>query len=298
MRGIILAGGTGSRLHPITLGISKQLVPVYDKPMIYYPLSTLMLAGVRDILIITTPHDADQFQRLLGDGSQFGVNITYTQQPSPDGLAQAFVLGAEHIGDGPVALVLGDNIFYGQGMGTQLRRFSDIDGGAIFGYRVADPTAYGVVEFDATGKVISLEEKPETPKSHYAVPGLYFYDNDVVEIARNLKPSARGELEITDVNREYLERGKLQVEILPRGTAWLDTGTFDSLNEASEFVRTVQKRQGLSIGCPEEIAWRLGFLSDEELQERAEPLAKSGYGRYLLDLVVEGAAERLELSLR
>lgn len=301
MRGIILAGGTGSRLHPITLGISKQLVPVYDKPMIYYPLSTLMLAGIQDILIITTPHDADQFQRLLGDGSQFGVNITYTQQPSPDGLAQAFVLGAEHIGDGPVALVLGDNIFYGQGMGTQLRRFANIDGGAIFGYRVADPTAYGVVEFDATGRAISLEEKPEHPKSHYAVPGLYFYDNDVVEIARNLKPSPRGELEITDVNREYLDRGKLQVEILPRGTAWLDTGTFDSLNEASEFVRTVQKRQGLSIGCPEEIAWRLGFLSDDELQDRAAPLAKSGYGRYLLDLLAEDAAEnpeRLELSLR
>ena len=302
MRGIILAGGTGSRLHPITLGISKQLVPVYDKPMIYYPLSTLMLAGIQDILIITTPHDADQFQRLLGDGSQFGVNITYTQQPSPDGLAQAFILGADHIGEGPVALVLGDNIFYGQGMGTQLRRFSDIDGGAVFGYRVADPSAYGVVEFDATGKVISLEEKPEKPKSHYAVPGLYFYDNDVVEIARNLKPSPRGELEITDVNREYLNRGKLQVEILPRGTAWLDTGTFDSLNEASEFVRTVQKRQGLSIGCPEEIAWRLGFLDDDELRERAEPLGKSGYGRYLLDLITEGAAdlpaERLELSLR
>jgi glucose-1-phosphate thymidylyltransferase len=302
MRGIILAGGTGSRLHPITLGISKQLVPVYDKPMIYYPLSTLMLAGIQDILIITTPHDADQFERLLGDGSQFGVNITYTQQPSPDGLAQAFVLGAEHIGDGPVALVLGDNIFYGQGMGTQLRRFSGIDGGAVFGYRVADPTAYGVVEFDTAGKAISLEEKPKNPKSHYAVPGLYFYDNDVVEIARNLRPSPRGELEITDVNREYLDRGKLQVEILPRGTAWLDTGTFDSLNEASEFVRTVQKRQGLSIGCPEEIGWRLGFLSDDELRERAEPLAKSGYGRYLLDLIAEGAAElpaeRLELSIR
>jgi glucose-1-phosphate thymidylyltransferase len=300
MRGIILAGGTGSRLHPITQGISKQLVPVYDKPMIYYPLSTLMLAGIRDILIITTPHDAEQFQRLLGDGSQLGVNITYTQQPSPDGLAQAFVLGADHIGDGPVALVLGDNIFYGQGMGTQLRRFSDIDGGAVFGYRVADPSAYGVVEFDVTGKVVSLEEKPEKPKSHYAVPGLYFYDNDVVEIARNLKPSPRGELEITDVNREYLERGKLQVEILPRGTAWLDTGTFDSLNEASEFVRTVQKRQGLSIGCPEEIAWRLGFLSDDELRERAEPLGKSGYGKYLLDLLAEDAAEnpeRLALSL-
>ncbi|KRE92043.1 glucose-1-phosphate thymidylyltransferase RfbA [Arthrobacter sp. Soil764] len=301
MRGIILAGGTGSRLHPITLGISKQLVPVYDKPMIYYPLSTLMLASIRDILIITTPHDADQFQRLLGDGSRFGVNITYTQQPSPDGLAQAFVLGAEHIGDGPVALVLGDNIFYGQGMGTQLRRFENIDGGAVFGYRVADPSAYGVVEFDENGRAISLEEKPAEPKSHYAVPGLYFYDNDVVQIARNLKPSARGELEITDVNRVYLERGKLQVEILPRGTAWLDTGTFNDLNDASEFVRTVQHRQGLSIGCPEEIAWRLGFLSDDELRERAEPLAKSGYGKYLLELLAESAetsAERLELVTR
>ncbi|MDT0168134.1 glucose-1-phosphate thymidylyltransferase RfbA [Pseudarthrobacter sp. BRE9] len=301
MRGIILAGGTGSRLHPITLGISKQLVPVYDKPMIYYPLSTLMLAGIRDILIITTPHDADQFQRLLGDGSRFGVNITYTQQPSPDGLAQAFVLGAEHIGDGPVALVLGDNIFYGQGMGTQLRRFENIDGGAVFGYRVADPSAYGVVEFDENGRAISLEEKPAEPKSHYAVPGLYFYDNDVVQIARDLKPSARGELEITDVNRVYLERGKLQVEILPRGTAWLDTGTFNDLNDASEFVRTVQHRQGLSIGCPEEIAWRLGFLSDDELRERAEPLAKSGYDKYLLELLAEDAersAERLELVTR
>ena len=288
MRGIILAGGTGSRLHPITLGISKQLVPVYDKPMIYYPLSTLMLAGIRDILIITTPHDGDQFERLLGDGSRFGVSITYKQQPSPDGLAQAFVLGAEHIGNGPVALVLGDNIFYGHGLGTQLRRFANIDGGAVFGYWVADPSSYGVVEFDESGKAISLEEKPTKPKSHYAVPGLYFYDNDVVEIARNLKPSPRGELEITDVNRVYLEREKLQVEILPRGSAWLDTGTFDSLNEASEFVRTVQKRQGLAIGCPEEIAWRLGFLNDDELRERAEPLAKSGYGSYLLKLLEEG----------
>jgi len=285
MRGIILAGGTGSRLHPITLGVSKQLVPVYDKPMIYYPLSTLILAGIKDILIITTPHDADQFQRLLGDGSRFGVSITYKQQPSPDGLAQAFILGAEHIGNGPVALVLGDNIFYGAGMGTQLRRFSQIDGGAVFGYWVADPSAYGVVEFDDEGKAISLEEKPAQPKSHYAVPGLYFYDNDVVEIARNLEPSPRGELEITDVNRVYLEKGKLQVEILPRGTAWLDTGTFDSLNEASEFIRTVQKRQGLSIGCPEEISWRLGNLSDDELRTIAKPLIKSGYGTYLLGLL-------------
>lgn len=285
MRGIILAGGTGSRLHPITLGVSKQLVPVYDKPMIYYPLSTLILAGIKDILIITTPHDADQFERLLGDGSQFGISITYKQQPSPDGLAQAFVLGAEHIGNGPVALVLGDNIFYGQGMGTQLRRFSNIDGGAVFGYWVADPSAYGVVEFDQSGRAISLEEKPAAPKSHYAVPGLYFYDNDVVEIARNLEPSPRGELEITDVNRIYLEKGKLQVEILPRGTAWLDTGTFDSLNEASDFIRTVQKRQGLSIGCPEEISWRLGNITDDELRQRAEPLIKSGYGQYLMDLL-------------
>jgi glucose-1-phosphate thymidylyltransferase len=289
MRGIILAGGTGSRLHPITLGLSKQLVPVYDKPMIYYPLSTLMLAGIRDILIITTPHDADQFQRLLGDGSQFGINITYTQQPSPDGLAQAFVLGAEHIGDGPVALVLGDNIFYGQGMGAQLRRFENIDGGAVFGYWVADPKAYGVVEFDGDGKAVSLEEKPAKPKSHYAVPGLYFYDNDVIEIARNLKPSPRGELEITDVNRIYLERGKLQVEVLPRGTAWLDTGTFNDLSDASNFVRTTENRQGLKIGAPEEIAWRLGFLSDDELRQRAEPLVKSGYGRYLIDLLEHGA---------
>jgi glucose-1-phosphate thymidylyltransferase len=288
MRGIILAGGTGSRLHPITLGVSKQLMPVFDKPMIYYPLSTLILAGIRDILIITTPHDAEQFQRLLGDGSQFGVSLSYLQQPSPDGLAQAFVLGADHIGSEPVALVLGDNIFYGQGMGTQLRRFENIDGGAVFGYWVADPKSYGVVEFDASGKAISLEEKPEKPKSHYAVPGLYFYDNDVVDIARNLKPSPRGELEITDVNRTYLEKGKLQVEILPRGTAWLDTGTFNDLNDASNFVRTTENRQGLKIGAPEEIAWRLGFLSDDELRQRAEPLRKSGYGTYLLGLLEDG----------
>ncbi|MDQ0673449.1 glucose-1-phosphate thymidylyltransferase [Pseudarthrobacter siccitolerans] len=285
MRGIILAGGTGSRLHPITLGVSKQLVPVYDKPMIYYPLSTLILAGIRDILIITTPHDADQFERLLGDGSRFGVSITYKQQPSPDGLAQAFVLGADHVGDDSVALVLGDNIFYGQGMGTQLRRFENIDGGAVFGYWVANPKAYGVVEFDSVGKAISLEEKPEKPKSHYAVPGLYFYDNDVVEISRNLEPSARGELEITDVNRIYLEKGKLQVEILPRGTAWLDTGTFNDLNDAANFVRTTETRQGLKIGAPEEIAWRQGFLTDDDLRVRAEGLVKSGYGSYLLQLL-------------
>jgi glucose-1-phosphate thymidylyltransferase len=285
MRGIILAGGTGSRLHPITHGISKQLVPVYDKPMIYYPLSTLILAGIRDILIITTPHDAEQFERLLGDGSQFGINLTYAQQPSPDGLAQAFVLGKQHIGNDTVALVLGDNIFYGRGMGTQLSRFASIDGGAVFGYWVSDPKAYGVVEFDGAGRAISLEEKPAEPKSHYAVPGLYFYDNDVVEIAETLKPSPRGELEITDVNLKYLERGKLHVEILPRGTAWLDTGTFGDLNDASNFVRTTESRQGLKIGAPEEIAWRQGFLTDDELCERAQPLIKSGYGSYLLGLL-------------
>lgn len=285
MKGIILAGGTGSRLHPITLGISKQLTPVYDKPMIYYPLSTLMLAGIQDILIITTPEDQDQFHRLLGDGSQFGVNFSYKVQPSPDGLAQAFILGREHIGNEPVALVLGDNIFYGPGLGTQLRKYNKIDGATVFGYRVADPRAYGVVEFDSNFKAISIEEKPENPKSDFAIPGLYFYDNDVVEIASNIAPSPRGELEITDVNRVYLEKNKLQVEVLPRGTAWLDTGTFDSLADATSFIRTVQARQGLSIGCPEEIAWRMGYIDDKRLEELASPLVKSGYGRYLLGLL-------------
>src|SRR5690348_4064931 len=281
MRGIILAGGSGTRLHPITLGVSKQLVPVYDKPMIYYPLSTLILAGIRDILVITTPHEAELFRRLLGDGSQFGINLTYTVQPSPDGLAQAFLLGADHIGDDPVALVLGDNIFYGPGMGNQLKNFAEVDGGAIFGYRVSDPTAYGVVEFDDDGRVISLEEKPEKPRSPYAVPGLYFYSNDVVGLAGDLEPSDRGELEITDLNRRYLDEGRLRVQVLPRGTAWLDTGTFDSLHDAASYVRTIEHRQGLKVGVPEEVAWRQGFLSDDELAERAQPLRRSGYGDYL-----------------
>ncbi|WP_326503519.1 glucose-1-phosphate thymidylyltransferase RfbA [Rothia nasimurium] len=285
MKGILLAGGTGSRLHPITLGISKQLTPVYDKPMIYYPISTLMLAGIQDILIITTPQDQEQFQRLLGDGSQFGVNFTYKVQPSPDGLAQAFILGEEHIGEDSAALVLGDNIFYGPGLGTQLRKYNDLDGAAVFGYRVADPTAYGVVEFDENFKALSIEEKPTQPKSDYAIPGLYFYDNKVVEYAKSITPSPRGELEITDLNRIYLEEGKLQVEILPRGTAWLDTGTFDSLADATSFIRTVQARQGLSIGSPEEIGWRMGWIDDARLEELAQPLVKSGYGAYLLGLI-------------
>jgi glucose-1-phosphate thymidylyltransferase len=288
VRGIILAGGTGSRLHPITLGASKQLMPVYDKPMIYYPLSTLMLAGIRDILVITTPGDADGFKRLLGDGSRFGISITYAVQRQPNGLAQAFLLGADHIGSDSVALVLGDNLFYGPGLGNQLHRFEDVDGGAVFAYWVSDPTSYGVIEFDESGRAVSIEEKPKRPRSNYAIPGLYFYDNDVIGIARGLRPSERGEYEITDVNRAYLDAGKLQVEVLPRGTAWLDTGTFASLLDASNYVRTLEDRQGLKIGVPEEVAWRLGFITDDELRECAEPLINSGYGTYLLQLLDRG----------
>lgn len=288
VKGIILAGGSGTRLHPITLGVSKQLIPVYDKPMVYYPLSTLMLAGIEDILVITTPHDAAHFERLLGDGSQFGVSLTFAQQQSPDGLAQAFTIGADFIGAEKVALVLGDNLLYGPGLGTQLARFADVDGGVIFAYWVADPQAYGVVEFDEGGRAVSLEEKPVQPKSNYAVPGLYFYDNDVVDIARSLTPSKRGEYEITDVNREYLARGKLAVEVLPRGTAWLDTGTFDQMTDAADYVRTIERRTGMKIGAPEEVAWRQGFLSADELRERAGRLVKSGYGQYLLGLLERG----------
>lgn len=288
MKGIVLAGGSGTRLHPITLGVSKQLIPVYDKPMVYYPLSTLMLAGIRDILVITTPHDAPFFERLLGDGSQFGVSLSFAQQPSPDGLAQAFTIGADFIGDDKVALVLGDNLLYGPGLGSQLKRYADVRGGAVFAYWVAEPSAYGVVEFDGEGRAVSLEEKPAAPKSNYAVPGLYFYDNDVIDIARALAPSPRGEYEITDINAEYLRRGALQVEVLPRGTAWLDTGTFDQMTDAADYVRTMERRTGLRIGVPEEVAWRQGFLDDEQLRRRAHTMVKSGYGTYLLEILERG----------
>ncbi len=285
MKGIILAGGSGTRLHPITLALSKQLMPVYNKPMIYYPLSTLMWAGIQDILIISTPHDLPNFKQLLGDGSRLGCRFTYAEQPLPNGLAQAFVIGESFIGSDKVALILGDNIFFGTGLSDLLYANRDPDGGIIYAYHVSDPERYGVVEFDRDKRAISIEEKPEHPKSNYAVPGLYFYDNSVVEIAKSLKPSPRGEYEITDVNKEYLRQGKLHVSILDRGTAWLDTGTFESLNQASQYVEVIEKRQGLNIGCIEEVAWSRGFINDSQLKALAEPLLKSGYGHYLLNLV-------------
>lgn len=288
MRGIILAGGSGTRLWPITRAISKQLMPVYDKPMIYYPLSTLMMAGIREVLVITSPDDAGQFQRLLGDGAELGMEITYAQQPRPEGLAQAFLIGADFVGDQPVALVLGDNVFHGTGLGTALRRLTSVEGGHVFAYHVANPRAYGVVEFSDDGRVLSLEEKPERPKSSFAVPGLYFYDAEVVDIARGIRPSARGELEITSVNEEYLRRGALTVSVLERGTAWLDTGTVDDMMAASEFVQVIEARQGYKIGCIEEIAWREGWVDDDQLRALAEPLRKSGYGDYLLGLLEHG----------
>jgi glucose-1-phosphate thymidylyltransferase len=281
MKGIILAGGSGTRLYPITKGISKQLMPIYDKPMIYYPLSTLMMSGIREILIITTPHDQEQFQRLLGDGSELGISLQYAVQPKPEGLAQAFIIGEEFIGSESVALVLGDNIFHGESFGESLKKCNNPDGGIVFAYQVSDPERYGVVEFDKDLHAISIEEKPEKPKSNHAVVGLYFYDNSVVEIAKNIQPSDRGELEITTINEEYLKRGKLKVEIMDRGSAWLDTGTFDSMNDASEFIRVIEKRTGLKVGCIEEIAYKEGFINKAQLQAIAEPLIKSGYGKYL-----------------